>query len=340
LWTIRRPAMAYILPVGAFASGSGSNSGSSSGTNNRALNRFTEAQVEGALSILEQEAGLSEETMSTLRLAVESGLSRRRAHDDMSAQHVSAQQQAAALGGGFPMFSFLTSQQMTQQLAGMVGMSFGMVQAAEVPAQAAQAAQTHACGPHALAQAAFPAAPHPGSVLTHGGVGGTPAAPGLDSKAYGMKPRSVKPSSSKRQQLTVEEAAEIYLLRPRRGERSGGMMHCRTLAPKYGVTPKTIRDVWSGRTWAEATRHLWTPEEIAQRKRMQSERSNAKTESQSCSDDLETDLEGSASQSKMSKRPKQAADKSAACAYQKVGAKTEDAGGAGGGAEEGVGGIR
>ena len=337
--TIRRPAMTYNLPVGAFASGSGSNSGSSAVTNTRALNRFTEAQVEGALSILEQEAGLSEETMSTLRLAVESGLSRRRAHDDMSVQ-----QQAAVLGGGFPMFSFLASQQMTQhQLAGMVGMSFGMVQAAEVPAQAAQAAQaaqTHVCGPHALAHAAFPAAPHSGSVLTHGGVGGTPAAQGLDSKAYGMKPRSVKPSSSKRQQLTVEEAAEIYLLRPRRGERSGGMMHCRTLAPKYGVTPKTIRDVWSGRTWAEATRHLWTPEEIAQRKRMQSERSNAKTESQSGSDDLETDLEGAASQPKMSKRPKQAADTSAACAYQKVGGKTEGAGGAGGRAEEGVGGIR
>lgn len=326
--TIRRPAMTYNLPVGAFASGSGSNSGSSAVTNTRALNRFTEAQVEGALSILEQEAGLSEETMSTLRLAVESGLSRRRAHEDMSPQQLSAQQQAAALVSGFPMFSFLASQQMTQQqLSGMVSMSFGMAHAAEVPAHAAQAAQTHACGPHALAQAAFPAAPHPGSVLTHGGVDGTPAAPGLDSKAYGMKPRSVKPASSKRQQLTVEEAAEIYLLRPRRGERSGGMMHCRTLAPKYGVTPKTIRDVWSGRTWAEATRHLWTPEEIAQRKRMQSERLNAKTESQSGSDDLETDFEGAASQPKMSKRPKQAADKSSACAYQKESAKTEGAGG-------------
>ena len=48
---------------------------------------------------------------------------------------------------------------------------------------------------------------------------------------------------------------------------NGGLVHCRLLAPKYGVTPKTIRDVWSGRTWAEATRHLWTPEEKAQRDR-------------------------------------------------------------------------
>ena len=40
------------------------------------------------------------------------------------------------------------------------------------------------------------------------------------------------------------------------------MLHCKAVAPKYGVTPKTIRDVWSGRSWAEATRHLWTEEEI------------------------------------------------------------------------------
>ena len=31
------------------------------------------------------------------------------------------------------------------------------------------------------------------------------------------------------------------------------------------MTPKTIRDVWSGRSWAEATRHLWTEEEIKRR---------------------------------------------------------------------------
>mmetsp|Transcript_130560 Transcript_130560/g.194451 ORF Transcript_130560/g.194451 Transcript_130560/m.194451 type:complete len:351 (-) Transcript_130560:71-1123(-) len=79
--------------------------------------------------------------------------------------------------------------------------------------------------------------------------------------------RTVKPASSKRQQLTVEEAAEIYSLRPRNSfdVLRGSMAHCRTLAPRYGVTPKTIRDVWSGRTWAEATRHLWTEEEVTQR---------------------------------------------------------------------------
>lgn len=39
---------------------------------------YSEARVAGALNILEQEAGLSDDTMSTLRQAVESGMSRRR----------------------------------------------------------------------------------------------------------------------------------------------------------------------------------------------------------------------------------------------------------------------
>jgi len=62
---------------------------------------------------------------------------------------------------------------------------------------------------------------------------------------------------------------QIYHLRPPPGKggtlRRGSMLHCKTIAPKYGVTPKTIRDVWSGRSWAEATRHLWTDEESKRR---------------------------------------------------------------------------
>ena len=85
----------------------------------------------------------------------------------------------------------------------------------------------------------------------------------------GSRKRPFKPSSSKRQQLTADEAAEIYKLRPLPGKggslRRGSMLHCKAVAPKYGVTPKTIRDVWSGRSWAEATRPLWTEEEIKRR---------------------------------------------------------------------------
>jgi hypothetical protein len=43
------------------------------------------------------------------------------------------------------------------------------------------------------------------------------------------------------------------------------MVRCKTIAPKYGVTPKTIRDIWRGRTWIQATEHLWTEEEKIQR---------------------------------------------------------------------------
>jgi len=82
--------------------------------------------------------------------------------------------------------------------------------------------------------------------------------------------RPFKDPSSKRQQLTAEEAAEIYARRPvshKRGRmfRKGSMNECKKLGPKYGVTAKTIRDIWYGRTWQAATRHLWTNEEVAQR---------------------------------------------------------------------------
>ena len=77
--------------------------------------------------------------------------------------------------------------------------------------------------------------------------------------------RKFKPACSKRQQLTAEEAAEIFSLRPKTtngsNSKRGSMIHCKTIGPKFGVSPKTIRDIWRGRTWTEATKHLWTPDE-------------------------------------------------------------------------------
>jgi hypothetical protein len=32
------------------------------------------------------------------------------------------------------------------------------------------------------------------------------------------------------------------------------------LALKYGVSAKTVRDVWNKKTWADATAHLWKEE--------------------------------------------------------------------------------
>ena len=43
------------------------------------------------------------------------------------------------------------------------------------------------------------------------------------------------------------------------------MLLCKIIAPKYGVSPKTIRDIWRGRTWLHATEHLWTEEDKGQK---------------------------------------------------------------------------
>mmetsp|Transcript_33779 Transcript_33779/g.85390 ORF Transcript_33779/g.85390 Transcript_33779/m.85390 type:complete len:202 (+) Transcript_33779:122-727(+) len=66
-------------------------------------------------------------------------------------------------------------------------------------------------------------------------------------------------------QLTAEQAIQIFQLRPRPANdgklRRGSMMHCKVVAPKYGVTPKTIRDIWNGRTWWNATKPYWSKQE-------------------------------------------------------------------------------
>jgi hypothetical protein len=97
--------------------------------------------------------------------------------------------------------------------------------------------------------------------------------------------RKFKPSSSKRQQLTAEEAAEIYKMRPKvenygKRPKRGSMIRCKSIAPKFGVSAKTIRDIWRGRTWFEATRHLWTAEEKQRRAINGEDQSDSDTEDQ------------------------------------------------------------
>ena len=59
--------------------------------------------------------------------------------------------------------------------------------------------------------------------------------------------------------LTREQAVEIYARRPDemgfQKSRRGTMVGCEAVAVEYGVTPKTVRDIWRGRTWGEATGH-------------------------------------------------------------------------------------
>jgi hypothetical protein len=43
-----------------------------------------------------------------------------------------------------------------------------------------------------------------------------------------------------------------------RGERARGRGQSARVSSRFGVSPKTIRDVWNHKTWAHATNHLWT----------------------------------------------------------------------------------
>ncbi len=61
--------------------------------------------------------------------------------------------------------------------------------------------------------------------------------------------------------LTAQQAIEIYKLKPQLCATS-----CHTkargqsipIAEQYGVSPKTIRDIWNHRTWAVATKPLYS----------------------------------------------------------------------------------
>ena len=61
--------------------------------------------------------------------------------------------------------------------------------------------------------------------------------------------------------LTAEEATAIFLAR---NERSGRRdMVAKRLAHRFGVAPRTVRDIWNLRTWVETTRPLWSSADVA-----------------------------------------------------------------------------
>jgi hypothetical protein len=104
--------------------------------------------------------------------------------------------------------------------------------------------------------------------------------------------RKFKPPSSKRQQLSDEDAIEIFRLRPKHQKghspSRGSMVLCKSIAPKYGVSAKTVRDIWRGRTWLHATEHLWTEEEkqlLRVQKPAKAGRDDAAQQSEADSDD-------------------------------------------------------
>lgn len=100
----------------------------------------------------------------------------------------------------------------------------------------------------------------------------------------------------------------------------------RNLAPRFGVTPKTIRDVWSGRTWVEATRHLWTEAEIAARESDKvSKRKDAEDKTEDGADEeVDGDAESAGSEAPALKKPKTAGEMEGR-AMEESGARVEPA---------------
>jgi len=65
--------------------------------------------------------------------------------------------------------------------------------------------------------------------------------------ADNAKPRAV---------LTRDQAVAIFLLRPTGTKWPHGRRASLPIAQAFGVSEKTVRDIWSARTWYSETRHL------------------------------------------------------------------------------------
>ena len=56
-----------------------------------------------------------------------------------------------------------------------------------------------------------------------------------------------------RARLTPDEAIHICIMRRTKTARTAAL-----LSAKYGISPKAIRDIWTGKTWAQHTRPYWS----------------------------------------------------------------------------------
>ena len=73
----------------------------------------------------------------------------------------------------------------------------------------------------------------------------------------------------KRTVLSEQDARHIFQNKPPQGRRD--RRHADMLASLYGVSVKTIRDVWNGRTWYRSTCHL-DPSKVINLHRLQRKR--------------------------------------------------------------------
>jgi len=78
--------------------------------------------------------------------------------------------------------------------------------------------------------------------------------------AGGKPPRSA-PAARAVCVLTAEQAVTIFLARKERKGKRGTVAN--RLACRYGVAPRTVRDIWNLRTWTETTRPLWSSADFA-----------------------------------------------------------------------------
>ena len=66
---------------------------------------------------------------------------------------------------------------------------------------------------------------------------------------FGPSPHPQKESSKTRAKLTESDALNIYHCK-------GRITNAAALSKLYGVSEKTVRDIWTGRTWSKETWHL------------------------------------------------------------------------------------
>jgi hypothetical protein len=90
--------------------------------------------------------------------------------------------------------------------------------------------------------------------------GSTDSRPALEDPSHCTVEEGDEPAVIKaRNGLRRDKVVDIYSRRPDKmgfkKSRRGTMVSCEAVALEFGVTPKTIRDIWRGRTWGEATGH-------------------------------------------------------------------------------------
>ena len=93
-------------------------------------------------------------------------------------------------------------------------------------------------------------------------AGGEMAQAGLDveksqSESQQMHGKQPKPRACPQVVLSMEQALDIFSQRHSQGDRQSLTAKSTALAATFGISAKTVRDIWCGRSWLDATFDLW-----------------------------------------------------------------------------------